>query len=208
MDPLSTNGATLTKEATESMAPLIRIVCWFLVSISGLFLSLRLYCKYLQSRGLWWDDHVLVMAWVCPPHHPPLSTAHKSNVAPPARPSSRHHHHHHKPRPRLRPPPLRHPAPRRPDHHPSQQCLHLARLPRRRLEQDVVRHDAAAHNRRQDARHRVVRHGQHERGRVGEHRRVVGAVRSAAQGVGQGDCCRGEVLGSESECLLHGVCCW
>ncbi|KAK0737829.1 hypothetical protein B0T18DRAFT_354511, partial [Schizothecium vesticola] len=55
------NGNT---ETVESMAPLMRIVCWLLVSISGLFLSLRLYCKYLQSRGLWWDDHVLIMAWL------------------------------------------------------------------------------------------------------------------------------------------------
>lgn len=82
MDPLSTNGATLTKEATESMAPLIRIVCWFLVSISGLFLSLRLYCKYLQSRGLWWDDHVLVMAWVCSPTPPPFPQ-HTNLTSPP-----------------------------------------------------------------------------------------------------------------------------
>lgn len=62
------------REAAESMAPLIRIVCWFLVSISGLFLSLRLYCKYLQSRGLWWDDHVLIMAWVRPPPSSPNTT--------------------------------------------------------------------------------------------------------------------------------------
>lgn len=77
---LNSNGAALTQESAESMAPLMRIACWFLVSISGLFLSLRLYCKYLQSRGLWWDDHVLVMAWVCP--QPTLSTSPKSNPPP------------------------------------------------------------------------------------------------------------------------------
>jgi len=46
------------------MGPLMKIVCWALVAVSGLFLVLRLYCKFLKHRGLWWDDHVLVMAWV------------------------------------------------------------------------------------------------------------------------------------------------
>ncbi|KAK1833996.1 hypothetical protein QBC39DRAFT_389658 [Podospora conica] len=68
MNPLPSpgNGAATARETVESMGPLMRIVCWVLVSVSGLFLSLRLYCKYLKNpgRGLWWDDHVLIMAWL------------------------------------------------------------------------------------------------------------------------------------------------
>lgn len=40
------------------------VALWLLISLSGLFLALRLYCKFLKKRGLWWDDHVLVAAWV------------------------------------------------------------------------------------------------------------------------------------------------
>ncbi|KAK3934691.1 hypothetical protein QBC46DRAFT_299422 [Diplogelasinospora grovesii] len=48
----------------ESMGPAINIAGWLLVSFSGLFLALRIYCKFLKHRGLWWDDHVLLAAWV------------------------------------------------------------------------------------------------------------------------------------------------
>lgn len=61
---INVNGANTDRKAVESMGPLMRIVCWTLVGVSGLFLSLRLYCKFLKNRGLWWDDHVLIMAWV------------------------------------------------------------------------------------------------------------------------------------------------
>ncbi|KAK3385617.1 hypothetical protein B0H63DRAFT_501452 [Podospora didyma] len=44
--------------------PAIQIAGWLLVSISGLFLALRIYCKYLKHRGLWWDDYVLVGSWL------------------------------------------------------------------------------------------------------------------------------------------------
>lgn len=40
------------------------IAIWVLTSVSGVFLALRIYCKFLRKRGLWWDDHVLVASWV------------------------------------------------------------------------------------------------------------------------------------------------
>ncbi|KAK4214934.1 hypothetical protein QBC37DRAFT_439838 [Rhypophila decipiens] len=40
------------------------IAIWLMTSVSGVFLALRLYCKFLKKRGLWWDDHVLVASWL------------------------------------------------------------------------------------------------------------------------------------------------
>lgn len=44
--------------------PLVIGVCLSATAVSGLFLVLRLYCKVDRSRGLWWDDYVLIAAWV------------------------------------------------------------------------------------------------------------------------------------------------
>jgi hypothetical protein len=35
-----------------------------LTFLSAVFLGLRLYCKIVRHRGFWWDDHVLIAAWV------------------------------------------------------------------------------------------------------------------------------------------------
>ncbi|KAK3689145.1 hypothetical protein B0T22DRAFT_380612 [Podospora appendiculata] len=32
--------------------------------LSGCFLGLRVYCKALKRRGLWWDDCMLIAAWI------------------------------------------------------------------------------------------------------------------------------------------------
>ncbi|EWG55199.1 hypothetical protein FVEG_13238 [Fusarium verticillioides 7600] len=40
-------------------------VCVSLTVLAGLFLGLRLYCKVIRRRGFWWDDHILIAAWVC-----------------------------------------------------------------------------------------------------------------------------------------------
>lgn len=39
-------------------------VVWLLVGLSGLFLGLRIYCKFMKSRGLWWDDYLLIASWL------------------------------------------------------------------------------------------------------------------------------------------------
>lgn len=43
---------------------LVRTI-WVLIGISLLFLLLRLYAKFFRHRGLWWDDHILIGAWLC-----------------------------------------------------------------------------------------------------------------------------------------------
>ncbi|KAI0025148.1 hypothetical protein F4780DRAFT_792719 [Xylariomycetidae sp. FL0641] len=37
---------------------------WVLTAFSLVFLGLRLYCKFVGHRGLWWDDHILIVSWV------------------------------------------------------------------------------------------------------------------------------------------------
>ncbi|GAB1317108.1 hypothetical protein MFIFM68171_07318 [Madurella fahalii] len=39
-------------------------VLWPMISLSGVFLGLRLYSKLTRSRGLWWDDHFIIASWV------------------------------------------------------------------------------------------------------------------------------------------------
>ncbi|VUC25086.1 unnamed protein product [Clonostachys rosea] len=38
--------------------------CWSLTIASAILLFLRVYCKLWRSRGLWWDDHLLIISWV------------------------------------------------------------------------------------------------------------------------------------------------
>jgi hypothetical protein len=40
-------------------------VLWTMTTLSGLFLGLRLYSKLARTRQLWWDDCVIIVAWVC-----------------------------------------------------------------------------------------------------------------------------------------------
>ncbi|KAE9372547.1 hypothetical protein N431DRAFT_408830 [Stipitochalara longipes BDJ] len=51
--------------AVETHGPLLAGVSWLLVVVSCIFLCLRIYCKFVRGRGLWWDDAVLISAWVC-----------------------------------------------------------------------------------------------------------------------------------------------
>ncbi|KAH8888517.1 hypothetical protein GQ53DRAFT_724516 [Thozetella sp. PMI_491] len=50
--------------STENFGPQVNFTIWFLTALSGLFLALRVYCKFLRHRGLWWDDHVLIVSWI------------------------------------------------------------------------------------------------------------------------------------------------
>jgi hypothetical protein len=39
-------------------------IVWMLTALAAVFLGLRVFCKFLRHRGLWWDDHILIAAWV------------------------------------------------------------------------------------------------------------------------------------------------
>lgn len=59
----------------ENNGPYLNIANWSLVGVSAVFLILRIHCKRKQSRGLWWDDHILTASWVKELPIPSLSTA-------------------------------------------------------------------------------------------------------------------------------------
>ena len=45
-------------------------VLWSLTGASAVLLSLRIYSKLWSRKGLWWDDHFLIISWVsCAGHH-------------------------------------------------------------------------------------------------------------------------------------------
>ncbi|KAH6640141.1 putative integral membrane protein [Chaetomium tenue] len=48
----------------EDLGPQLNTVFWLLTSLATFFLALRLYCKFLRGRSLWWDDHFLIASWV------------------------------------------------------------------------------------------------------------------------------------------------
>lgn len=54
--------------------PQLNIIVWLLISISALFLFTRLYLKACQNRGLWWDDYVLLAAWLTQAAHAGIVT--------------------------------------------------------------------------------------------------------------------------------------
>lgn len=47
----------------ENHGPLISVVLWCLWLFCGIFLGLRMYVR-LQHRRFWWDDALLILAWV------------------------------------------------------------------------------------------------------------------------------------------------
>ncbi|KAK1756749.1 hypothetical protein QBC47DRAFT_443316 [Echria macrotheca] len=48
----------------DTLGPKLNAVVWTLTGVSAIFLALRLYCKTVLSRGLWWDDWILTAAWI------------------------------------------------------------------------------------------------------------------------------------------------
>lgn len=54
--------------------PQLNIIVWLIISISALFLFTRLYLKACQNRGLWWDDYLLLAAWLTQSAHAGIVT--------------------------------------------------------------------------------------------------------------------------------------
>lgn len=51
----------------DNAALRLLVSVWVLNLLALVFLLTRVYCKYLRHRGLWWDDGVLIAAYVRPP---------------------------------------------------------------------------------------------------------------------------------------------
>src|SRR5690348_7752865 len=50
----------------DSAAGRLVISIWVMNVVALLFLLARCYCKWLRHRGLWWDDGILIGAYVSP----------------------------------------------------------------------------------------------------------------------------------------------
>ncbi|KAL2105713.1 hypothetical protein VUR80DRAFT_7862 [Thermomyces stellatus] len=74
---MSETGLT-PDQLRENNGPYLNIAIWTLAGVSTVFLILRVHCKRRQSKGLWWDDHVLAASWAALVLHCAFSTA---NVA-------------------------------------------------------------------------------------------------------------------------------
>lgn len=48
----------------DDRGPRLLVVCCMLVALAGLFLGLRIYCKVIRQKGIWWDDWVMMAAWI------------------------------------------------------------------------------------------------------------------------------------------------
>ena len=48
----------------DDRGPLVLAAHWTLTSLATVFLCLRLYAKRVTGRKLWWDDWILISAWV------------------------------------------------------------------------------------------------------------------------------------------------
>ncbi|KAH6974187.1 hypothetical protein BKA56DRAFT_490455 [Ilyonectria sp. MPI-CAGE-AT-0026] len=50
--------------AHDNIGPRLLLSVWILCGVAAIFLGLRVYCKILGRRGLWWDDGFLIGAFV------------------------------------------------------------------------------------------------------------------------------------------------
>jgi hypothetical protein len=48
----------------NNSGPKLNAVIWTLTLLAGLFLSLRMYCKFSRHTRLWWDDYILIASYV------------------------------------------------------------------------------------------------------------------------------------------------
>ncbi|KAK3331546.1 hypothetical protein B0H66DRAFT_546762 [Apodospora peruviana] len=54
----------LAKLPHDDRGPAILAAHWLLTAAATIFLGLRIYCKKSTSRKLWWDDWILIAAWI------------------------------------------------------------------------------------------------------------------------------------------------
>lgn len=48
----------------NNQAPKLLASIWTLGFVATVFLALRIYCRLLRRQRLWWDDVILIAAWV------------------------------------------------------------------------------------------------------------------------------------------------
>ena len=51
----------------DNYGPSVNVIIWVLTGAAGLFLALRMFCKYIRGKKMWWDDYVLIASFVRSP---------------------------------------------------------------------------------------------------------------------------------------------
>ena len=51
-------------DLSKDPGPTVNAAIWSTGAVSTVFLLLRIYCKQIKAKGLWWDDYLLIAAWV------------------------------------------------------------------------------------------------------------------------------------------------
>ena len=65
--PISTGTGTaqpVTTAPHDDYGLQLALSVWLLALLSGTALALRIWCKHIRHKRLWWDDHFLVASWV------------------------------------------------------------------------------------------------------------------------------------------------
>ncbi len=69
----------------------LNVGLWTLFAGASIFLALRIWIKVTRRHGLWWDDHILIFAWVRHMFCSQIAVAHNVTVL--ASCQQCHHHH-------------------------------------------------------------------------------------------------------------------
>ncbi|KAK4041870.1 hypothetical protein C8A01DRAFT_14465 [Parachaetomium inaequale] len=64
-NPLAPTPEQLALLPHDNAGPKLNAVVWSLTALSGFVLGLRIYCRAIRRKGLWWDDGFLIAAWIC-----------------------------------------------------------------------------------------------------------------------------------------------
>ncbi|KAM0277437.1 hypothetical protein ACHAQH_005801 [Verticillium albo-atrum] len=49
---------------TNDPGPTVVASIWSMMAIATVFFALRIYCKTVRTRGMWWDDYIMLVAWL------------------------------------------------------------------------------------------------------------------------------------------------
>jgi hypothetical protein len=62
--PLETRQADIPGLPHDNYGPHFNAAIWVLTGLAAVFLALRMYCKRIRRKNLWWDDLVLIASFV------------------------------------------------------------------------------------------------------------------------------------------------
>ena len=63
MPPMSSK-ASMNKTSYQDYTFELNSSIWMLIALSGVFIGMRISCKYFRRRIMWWDDYFLIVSWV------------------------------------------------------------------------------------------------------------------------------------------------